>query len=67
MSKKLNTGTKPSKYTLAPRATLEGIAEERDKYKAALEKMEDNWQELLIFAQEHDAGKYLYVEASEFI
>lgn len=29
--------------------------------------LRENWQELLIFAKEHDAGKSLYVEASEFI
>ena len=30
-------------------------------------ELKENWAELLLFAQEHYAGKFLYVEASEFI
>ncbi len=35
----LDTGTKPSKYTLATRDTLLSIADERDIYKKALEEI----------------------------
>lgn len=37
------------------------------EYKEENKALRESWQELLIFAKEHDAGKSLYVEASEFI
>ena len=36
----------------------------KERENAALVK---NWAELMLFAKEHDADKFLYVEASEFI
>ena len=43
LASELQTGTEPSKYTLATRETLLGLAEERDKYKKALEEIKDQF------------------------
>lgn len=46
---------------------LEYYQETENSLEKQLAEAREDWEELLLFAKEHDAGKYLYVEASEFI
>lgn len=50
-----------------PYSTIKDNKPTYEQLEKEVAELKDNWQELLIFAKDHDAGKYLYVEASAFI